>query len=169
LFASHFLKQGWLAFDFLELNGRTAACQMCFRYKGTEFSLQEAFDPEFGSDSAGIGLRAMVLKNAIDEGICRYDFLVGIGRHKAQWSANVGYRETLSFGPRTLRAFVFLRGPDLAEATKQHLKTFVPRKVHDIARQLLRARVTVIAGIQSSRVRQCRSLRSTVRWNDDHS
>jgi CelD/BcsL family acetyltransferase involved in cellulose biosynthesis len=142
LFASEFLKQDWLAFDFLALNGRTVACQMCLRYKGTEFSLQEAFDPEFGRDSAGIGLRAMVLKNAIEKGICSYDFLVGIGRHKTQWSAKARYRDTLIFGPRTLRAVVFLRGPDLAEAIKQHLRAFVPSKVRGLARQLLRSEPT---------------------------
>src|SRR5207253_3380988 len=45
LFSPLFLAQGWLAFDFLELNGSTVACQMCFRYRGTQFLLQEGFNP----------------------------------------------------------------------------------------------------------------------------
>src|SRR5438874_6977959 len=30
-FAPEFLKRGWLAFDFLDIDGRTVACQLCFR------------------------------------------------------------------------------------------------------------------------------------------
>src|SRR5262249_5130912 len=83
--ASLFLARGWLAFDFLELDGAAVACQMCFNYRGTQFLLQEGFDPRLSSESVGIALRAMVFKKAIEEGIRHYDFLAGVGRHKTQW------------------------------------------------------------------------------------
>jgi CelD/BcsL family acetyltransferase involved in cellulose biosynthesis len=134
-FTDLFLKRGWLAFDFLELNGRPVACQMCFIYRGTQFLLQEGFDPEFGSDSVGIGLRALVFKRAIEDGLRRYDFLAGIGRHKTQWNARVKYCHSVSLGYRTIRNTVYLRAPVVMQGIRERIKPMLPGKVLEIRRR----------------------------------
>jgi len=135
-FTRRFLRCGWLAFDFLELDGRAAACQLCFRYKGTQFLLQEGFDPQFEADSVGLGLRAMVFRKAIEDGIQKYDFLAGLGRHKTQWQTSLTSCKTISMGPRSIRNTVYLRTPILLRAAKQRLKSVLPSKVLEIRRKL---------------------------------
>jgi len=128
-FAPQFLRRGWLSFDFLEIDARVAACQLCFRYNGTQFLLQEGFDPEFGSESVGIALRAKVFRKAIEDGIKRYDFLAGVGRHKTQWGGQVKGCEKISLAHRTLQNMVFIKTPVLIAAIKERAKAILPAKV----------------------------------------
>jgi CelD/BcsL family acetyltransferase involved in cellulose biosynthesis len=140
-FAPRFLKRGWLAFDFLEVDGKVAACQLSFRYAGTQFLLQEGFDPEFGPDSVGIALRALVFRQAIAHGIRRYDFLAGVGRHKTQWGASVKNSQSLSVGPKTVPNVIHLKVPIYLEAAKQRLKAVLPDKVLEIHRRIAASRI----------------------------
>ena len=135
-FTRLFLARGWLAFDFLELNGRPVACQMCFRYGGTQFLLQEGFDPQFASDSVGIGLRALAFKKAIEDGIRHYDFLAGQGRHKTQWQTDLKHCKTISFGSNTLNNRLYLKFPTLVEALRERVKTMLPEKLLEARRRL---------------------------------
>lgn len=135
-FTPLFLERDWLAFDFLELNGRAVACQICFRYHGTQFLLQEGFDPEFASESVGIALRAMVLKKAIEQGVRHYDFLAGVGRHKTQWQTRMKHCHTISFGPRTIQNTLYLRVPILMDALRERVKMLLPAKVLEMRRRL---------------------------------
>lgn len=135
-FGSKFLKQGWLAFDFLEIDGRVVACQLCFRYKGNQFLLQEGFDPEFSSESVGIALRAMVFRKAIEDGIKSYDFLAGIGRHKTQWGGQEKGCEKVSVAPRTLQNMVYIKTPIVVAAFKERVKAILPAKVLEMRRRM---------------------------------
>ena len=136
-FSREFIKQGWLAFDFLELDGQPAACQMCFRYNGTLFLLQEGFDPAYENESVGIALRAMVLRKAIEQGMKRYDFLAGTGRHKSQWEVSITNCVNVSIGRGTVRSTIYLRTPEFFESSKERLRTFVPQRLLDMRRKLL--------------------------------
>jgi len=133
-FSRLFLAQGWLAFDFLHLNGKPVACQMCFRYRGTQFLLQEGFDPQFAPESVGIALRAMVFKKAIEDGIRHYDFLAGLGRHKTQWQARLKECQTISLGPRTLQNALYLKVPVAVDALKERIKMALPAKLLEMHR-----------------------------------
>src|SRR5207237_2766311 len=117
-FSREFIKQGWLACDFLELDGQPAACQMCFRYNGTLFLLQEGFDPAYENESVGIALRAMVFRNAIQTGIRQYDFLAGSGRHKTQWDVRMTNCENCSVGQRTVRGCHYVQSAAHLEDAK---------------------------------------------------
>jgi CelD/BcsL family acetyltransferase involved in cellulose biosynthesis len=135
-FAPLFLAEGWLAFDFLELNGKAVACQLCFKYRDTQFLLQEGFDPEFASESVGIALRAMVLRKAIENGIQHYDFLAGLGRHKTQWQARTKHCRKISLGPRTVQNTIYLKLPTAMEALRERIKVLLPAKVLQMRRRL---------------------------------
>jgi len=88
--SSLFLARDWLVFWFLDVDGKPAAAQFGFRYRDVVFQLQEGFDPAYASDSIGNVLRGYVLKQLIDAGVRRYDFLAGAGPDKARWCAEVG-------------------------------------------------------------------------------
>jgi len=135
-FAARFLSQGWLAFDFLELDGNPVACQMCFKYRGTQFLLQEGFDPEFSVESVGIALRTMVLKKAIDEGVRRYDFLAGGGRHKTQWCASAKNCRTIYLGRRSIASLWSVKVPSTMESWRERLKSVLPAKAIELRRRL---------------------------------
>ena len=135
-FSSRFLAAGWLVFDFLELDGIAVACQLCFKYRGTQFLLQEGFDPEFASESVGVALRAMVFKKAIEDGIRHYDFLAGVGRHKTQWQTRMKYCQTVSLGRRTIPNRMYLELPIAARAVRQRVKIILPSKALEVCRRV---------------------------------
>src|SRR5207253_10658183 len=94
----------------LELSGRIAAVQYAFRYGKTVFQLQEGFGPERSSDRVGFVLRGHVMKQLIEEGVRKYDFLAGEPGYKARWSAQAGhyvnyyFARPFSLGSAYLRA-----------------------------------------------------------------
>jgi CelD/BcsL family acetyltransferase involved in cellulose biosynthesis len=130
-FTRHFLRRGWLAFDFLDIDERPVACQLCFRYENALYLLQEGFDPGFGHESVGIALRAMVLKKAIEEGIKSYNFLAGLGRHKTQWIVKTESCENVVLGQKTLRSSIYVKTPLFIEGVKERIKGMVPKMLLD--------------------------------------
>ena len=125
-----------MVFDFLELDGLAVACQLCFKYRGTQFLLQDGFDPEFASESVGVALRAMVFKKAIEDGIRHYDFLAGVGRHKTQWQTRMKYCQTVSLGQRTIPNRMYLELPIAARAVRQRVKIILPSKALEVCRRV---------------------------------
>jgi CelD/BcsL family acetyltransferase involved in cellulose biosynthesis len=121
-----FLKRNWLEFWFLELNGKPVATQFGFRYRDTVFALQEGFDPEFALDSVGYVLRALVLRQLIEQGVRRYDFLGGRNLSKERWGTQTGSCTDLRFArPFTLGSF-YLRLVNNANASKEWLRLHLP-------------------------------------------
>jgi CelD/BcsL family acetyltransferase involved in cellulose biosynthesis len=135
-FTRHFLRRGWLAFDFLEIDEQPAASQLCFRYENTLYLLQEGFDPSFGHESVGIALRAMVFKKAIENGIKSYNFLAGLGRHKTQWIVKKESCENVVLGQKTLRSSIYVKTPLFIEAAKERIKAMVPKMLLDARHKL---------------------------------
>jgi CelD/BcsL family acetyltransferase involved in cellulose biosynthesis len=86
--SARFLRRGWLDLSQLAVNGKVVAAQLGFRFRGTEYSLQEGFDPDYSGDSVGYVLRACNLQRLIGDGIRRYDFLAGRDPAKDRWGAS---------------------------------------------------------------------------------
>src|SRR5947209_5861339 len=59
--------QGWLAFSTLKLEGRTVAWNYGFRFAGTWFWYQPAFDPELHRYSPGAQLLCEILRQASED------------------------------------------------------------------------------------------------------
>jgi CelD/BcsL family acetyltransferase involved in cellulose biosynthesis len=135
-FTRHFLRRGWLSFDFLDLDHTPVACQLCFRYRHTLYLLQEGFDPHFRQQSVGVALRAMVFKKAIAEGITRYDFLAGLGRHKTQWSVDVTNCVNAVLGQNTFRSTFYIKAPLFVDSAKERVKAALPKMVLQARRKL---------------------------------
>ncbi len=69
--------RGWLQLGFLELDGVRVATALCFDYNSTINLYNSGYDPDYAPLSAGLLCKAMTIKEAIDRGRGRYDFLRG--------------------------------------------------------------------------------------------
>jgi CelD/BcsL family acetyltransferase involved in cellulose biosynthesis len=130
------LRQRQLELWALELNGKIAAAQFGLRYGTTLFSLQEGFDPEFASDSVGYVLRSQVLKQAIGDGIRRYDFLGGADESKLRWGAEMGHYLNLSFAPPFSGGAAYLRTRGSAGKSKAWLRRNLPAPAWEVLHRI---------------------------------
>jgi CelD/BcsL family acetyltransferase involved in cellulose biosynthesis len=101
-------RRGWLDLTTLVADGAPVAHQLCVRYRGTAFLLQEGYDPDWEERGVGNALRAMTIEAMIGDGVRAYDFLAGVTEHKRSWGGAV--KESVRF---TLRG----SGPYAALAT----------------------------------------------------
>ncbi|MFQ5860093.1 MAG: GNAT family N-acetyltransferase [Dehalococcoidia bacterium] len=80
--ARELARQGVLRLFFLELDGQRVATTMCFDYGMTRALYNSGFDPAYRHLSAGLLLKALCLKDAIERGMTYFDFLRGDERYK---------------------------------------------------------------------------------------
>jgi len=75
-------REGLLRLLFLELNGATAATVMCFDYNRTRYLYNSGYDRRFSSLSVGLLCKVASIRQAVDQGLERYDFLKGAEVYK---------------------------------------------------------------------------------------
>lgn len=73
-----------LRLHILELNARPIAATTSFDYKDTTYLYNSGYDPEFGWLSAGVISKALCIKDSIQRGKKRFDFLKGSELYKHQ-------------------------------------------------------------------------------------
>jgi CelD/BcsL family acetyltransferase involved in cellulose biosynthesis len=66
----------------LELDAQPAATVLCFDYNGTLYLYNSGYDPRFSSLSVGLLCKILNIKDSIQRGINRYDFLKGEETYK---------------------------------------------------------------------------------------
>jgi len=126
------LARGRLELWVLELNGTIAAVQYAFRHGSTVFQLQEGFDSERSSDRVGFVLRGHVMKQLIEEGVQKYDFLAGEPGYKLRWSAQTGHYVNYHFARRFSLGSAYLRGVHHAKQGKEWLRAQLPKGAWDL-------------------------------------
>ena len=62
---------------FLEHKGRPVATALCFDFQGTRYLYNSGFDRAYSHLSVGLALKALTIRDAIEGGLRRYDFLRG--------------------------------------------------------------------------------------------
>jgi CelD/BcsL family acetyltransferase involved in cellulose biosynthesis len=67
---------------FLELNNQPVAASMCFDFNSTRHLYNSGFDPSFRSLSVGLMCKILSIKDAIEKGLKKYDFLKGAETYK---------------------------------------------------------------------------------------
>ena len=81
LFFRHMAKEmartGVLKLYFMEIGGERVAGALCFDYGQTRFLYNSGYNPEYGTLSVGLLLKALCLRQAIEEGKRYFDFLRG--------------------------------------------------------------------------------------------
>jgi peptidoglycan/xylan/chitin deacetylase (PgdA/CDA1 family) len=111
--------------------------------------LQEGYEPASEHWNVGVGLRAWSIRELLRSGLCEYDFLAGIGRHKTDWGAEVKESRRAIVAAPTYKNMLLCRGPEWQERAKGVVKTLVPKRVLALHRAGVPQRVPRQAGIGS--------------------
>lgn len=74
--------EGWVKLYFLEVDGRRVSTALCFEYGGESLLYNSGFDPAFRALSVGLLLKAFCIRDAIESGMKRFDFLRGQEHYK---------------------------------------------------------------------------------------
>jgi CelD/BcsL family acetyltransferase involved in cellulose biosynthesis len=73
---------GLLRLGILELNTLPVASVMCFDYNNTVFLYNNGYDPQYSSLSAGLISKVLLIKDSIERGRGKFDFLKGAEEYK---------------------------------------------------------------------------------------
>ena len=74
--------EGWLRLGFLELDGAPVAATFCFDYGNEIYLYNSGYDPRYAGLNAGLVAKALSIRDAIEAGRKRYDFLKGCEDYK---------------------------------------------------------------------------------------
>ncbi|MET0615655.1 MAG: GNAT family N-acetyltransferase [Thermoleophilaceae bacterium] len=85
-FAHAALDRGWLRLWIAELNGRPAAAWYGFRFGDSDWSYQTGRDPAFDHQSVGWVLTVHAVREAVNDGMRAYRFLLGEEPYKARFA-----------------------------------------------------------------------------------
>ncbi len=66
----------------LELDGKPVSAALYFDYKGARYLYNSGYDPAYGEFSVGLLSKVYSIRDAIDRGLKRYDFLKGAEPYK---------------------------------------------------------------------------------------
>lgn len=124
--AQQFLSRGWLELWLFELNEAAVAAQYAFRYGQTVYSLQEGFDPDYSSDSVGYVLRSYALREFIESGVRRYEFLAGENESKLRWGGITGNYLNIHLARPLTRGSLYLSFAQFTKNTKAWLRRVLP-------------------------------------------
>ena len=130
------LDREWLRFSWLEWKDRILACQYGFVHNGVYSQLQEGYEPECEHWNVGIALRAWSIREFLRQGVRAYDFLGGVGRHKADWGSQTKYSQRAVLAARNSRNLLFCRGPEWESSVRESVRKLLPGKALEIRRAL---------------------------------
>ena len=128
-FVPRFARNGWLRLYSLRRGQDYVAHQLCFGVAGTTFLLQEGFDVSDPAASFGQMLRAAVVRQLIESGETRYDFLGGFSSHKEDWGARPGKVIHVLVARRNLWALLYFNAPAWRERIAATAKRVLPEPV----------------------------------------
>ena len=74
---------GLLRLGVLELDGKPVAEIICFEYRSCMYLYNSGYDPQYIGLSAGLLSKVLAIKDSIDKGIKKFDFLKGPEPYKA--------------------------------------------------------------------------------------
>jgi CelD/BcsL family acetyltransferase involved in cellulose biosynthesis len=75
---------GLLKFGILEFNAAPVAAVMCFDYEDNIYLYNSGYDPRYGSLSVGLLSKVLCIKDSIERGKKRFDFLKGREAYKSR-------------------------------------------------------------------------------------
>jgi CelD/BcsL family acetyltransferase involved in cellulose biosynthesis len=85
--ARAFAPLGWLRIHLLEIGERPVASTFSFELDGTFYLYNSAYEPDVARLSPGFVLVSELVKNCVERGLERFDFLRGPERYKYQLGA----------------------------------------------------------------------------------
>lgn len=100
-FAARALERGWLRLWSLDLEGRTVAAWLGYRFGNVEWYYQSGRDPDWERGSVGLVLLTWTMQAAFDDGMSAYAFLRGDEEYKRRFATRDAGLETVAV-PRGL-------------------------------------------------------------------
>jgi CelD/BcsL family acetyltransferase involved in cellulose biosynthesis len=94
-FAALALDRGWLRMWLLEVDGKPVAADYGFRFADVHFAYQLGRDPEWERASVGSILEAFTIRNALEERVAEYRFLLGNEPYKYRYANEDPELETI--------------------------------------------------------------------------
>lgn len=76
-------EHGFLRLGILELDGKPVAEILCFEYRHCLYLYNSGYDPQYIRLSAGVMSKVLAIRDCIDKGIKKFDFLKGPEPYKA--------------------------------------------------------------------------------------
>ena len=128
-FVPRFARRGWLRLYSLRNGTDYLAHQLCFGGDGVTYLLQEGFDVSNPAASYGQMLRAAVIRDLIQRGETRYDFLGGFSKHKDDWGAREGKTIHLVLARKQWRGWLYFNAPLWRERLAVEAKRVLPAAV----------------------------------------
>jgi CelD/BcsL family acetyltransferase involved in cellulose biosynthesis len=80
--ARSFAGSRMLQFGELALSGQVAAMVMCFDYRSTRYLYNSGYDPHYRQLSVGLISKILSIRDAVEQGLSRFDFLKGAESYK---------------------------------------------------------------------------------------
>ena len=77
-------EQKLLRLNILELDKKPVAATMCFDYRDTVYLYNSGYEPDYSWLSVGVISKALCIKDSIERGRKRFDFLKGAEAYKYQ-------------------------------------------------------------------------------------
>jgi CelD/BcsL family acetyltransferase involved in cellulose biosynthesis len=105
-FARVAAERGWLRLWLLEVDGRTVAAMLVYRFGGADCFYQSGRDPEWDRASVGMVLMTQVIRAALDDGMEEYRFLRGNEAYKYRFASRDPAVETVAVTARPRGAAV---------------------------------------------------------------
>ena len=134
--AAAFLERGWLELWSLDLNGKSAAAQISFRYRDTVYGLQEGFDPALRKLHPGYALRAGMFESLVARHIKKYSFLGGFSAAKGRWGAKCGEYANFTFAIPQTRGAYHIALDRSAAASKEWLRQHLPAQMWEVLHRI---------------------------------
>jgi len=132
------MRKGWLAFHRLSWGERPLALQFGFQYHNRLYVLQEGYDPAFKVLRPGIALRSWVVRNGIEQGVEKYDFLEGHARHKLDWGAHSTVSRRIILARKSAAAWISISLPSLTQSLHSTARELVPQPLLSLRQDLIR-------------------------------
>jgi len=125
------LEKGWLRLFVLRLDGKPAASLYGFSYNRVFYYFQAGFDPIYGKFSAGLVAMGLAIKNALEEGVEKYDLLHGDEPYKFHWARAERELGRLELYPPGARGLLYKGTLRLSRVTRRMARRVLPRTLAD--------------------------------------
>lgn len=121
-----FFEKGWLLLSSLSNTHRNIAAHYDYRFSNKIYAYQSGFDPQWENFSAGTVSLALVIRQAISQGIKEFDFLRGDAPYKYKWTNKKRANLQLRIWNKNFKSNFCKNGLSLISRAKSMTKRYMP-------------------------------------------
>ncbi len=118
-------------------DGASIAHEMDLEYKNKVYCLQQGYEPAFASRAVGNMLKALILRECIDQKIGVYDFLGGDDAYKKNWAASFFVSQNVIIARPGWAALLFVKMPKTKERLRRSIRKHLPKRLRAFKKKAL--------------------------------